>query len=473
MQQTKHSAAEKATSTSASTAVNPWLVMVALSFGMFISLSNSTGANIALTSIQHTLNTDLTTASWVINAYNLGFAVLLIPAGRLADQFGRKRFFMLGMAIFGMGSLMAALSNSIDWLITFRVVQSVGAALINAVSLALITYSFPLAQRGAAIGTWGAIVGASAAIGPLQGGLLVSLFNWQAIFFANLPFCVIGLGMVAWLVRESRDPEATLRIDFIGILVLTGSLLCLMLGIIEGNDWGWGSPTILGLFAGAVMLLLIFIPVELRQREPLIDLRLFQIRSFSLASISSLLFGIAIQGGFLIYVLYFTGLRGLNTLQAAYAITAMPCGEILSSMIYSRLSSRISSKTLMIAAHIIMSSGFLLLATMPENPTFFETTWRALWLGLSVGTGLSSQPNVALREISVNQSGVGSGIFSTARQVGLTLGVAILVSFLSGQGAIQHGLQAFRATWLLATGIGLLGIVPALFIHTGFKKNKS
>ena len=214
--------------------IHPWLVLLSLSFGLFISLLDTTIVNIALTNIQMQLHTDLLSVGWVVAAYNLTFAILLVTVGRLADQYGRKSLFLIGMVLFSLGSLFCGLAPSIEWLIGFRVLQAVGGAALNPVSLAIINAVFPLERRGTAMGIWGALIGLSAACGPVLGGLLVQTFNWHAIFFVNLPFCILGLIMVTCYVPETSDPGQSKRVDVMGMLLLTSAFFCLVLALIKG-----------------------------------------------------------------------------------------------------------------------------------------------------------------------------------------------------------------------------------------------
>src|SRR6266705_6788562 len=318
--------------------VNPWLVLISLVFGFFMSLLDVTIVNIAIPNIQSNLHTDLTTVSWVLNAYSLVFAMLLVTMGRFADQFGRKRIFILGMVIFSLGSLLCALAPTmatltgwpgINWLIGFRAFQAIGAAAMNPVSLAIIIAVFPRERRGAAIGVWGALSGLAAAAGPVLGGFLVQNFDWRWIFFVNLPYCSFGLIMVAIVVPETRELSTSKKLDPLGLLTLSAAIFCLVLAIIQGNDWGWTSTPILSLFAGALVALLLFVIIEVRVSVPIVDFSLFKIRSFSASSIAIFLFGIAIQGAFLLLVLYFIDAQGYTQLDAAYAILPIPLASFV------------------------------------------------------------------------------------------------------------------------------------------------
>jgi EmrB/QacA subfamily drug resistance transporter len=422
--------------------VNPWLVLVSLIFGFFMSLLDVTIVNIAIPSIQSSLNTDLTTVTWVLNAYSLVFAMLLVTMGRFADQFGRKRIFMLGMIIFSIGSLLCALAPTmasltgwpaINWLIGFRAFQAIGAAAMNPVSLAIIIAVFPRERRGAAIGVWGALSGLAAAAGPVLGGFLVQNFDWRWIFFVNLPFCIAGLFMVALFVPETRELSTSKKLDPLGLTTLSIAIFCLVLGIIQGNDWGWSSTPVLSLFGAALVSLALFFVIETRVSEPIIDFSLFKIRSFSASSVAMFLFGIAIQGAFLLLVLYFIDAQGYTQLDAAYAILPIPLASFVVSAFSGAFSQKISPRISGIVGMALLAVGFFALAMLNVNSTFLDTTWRGIIIGAGMGLCFQSFPNMALSEVPRAKLGVGSGVFNTFRQIGFVLGVAILISLFVGQ----------------------------------------
>ena len=421
---------------------NPWLALLALVFGLFMALLDVTIVNIAIPSIQGDLHTDLTTVTWVLNAYSLVFAVLLVTMGRFADQYGRKRIFLLGMVIFSVGSLLCALAPTIasltgvagiDWLIGARAFQAIGAASLNPVSLAIIMAVFPRERRGAAIGIWGALSGIAAATGPVLGGYLVQNFDWRWIFFVNLPFCIIGLFMVAMFVPETREPGVSRRIDIPGIITLSAAVFCLVLAIIQGNDWGWSSTPILSLFGGTVLATILFFVVELKVKEPIIDFSLFKIGSFTSASFAMFVFGIAIQGAFLILVLYFIYAQGYTQLNAAYAILPIPVASFIVSAFSGAFSQKINPRISALLGMTLLAVGFFLLFTLNVNSTLLDTIWRGLIIGAGMGMCFQSFPNIALSEVPRAKLGVGSGVFNTFRQIGFVLGVAILISLFVGQ----------------------------------------
>jgi len=301
------------------------------------------------------------------------------------------------------------------------------------VSLAYIIAVFPRERRGAAIGIWGALSGIAAATGPVLGGYLVQNFDWRWIFFVNLPFCIIGLFMVAMFVPETREPGVSRRIDFPGIITLSAAMFCLVLAIIQGNDWGWSSTPILSLFGGAVLATILFFVVELKVKEPIIDFSLFKIGSFTSASFAMFVFGIAIQGAFLILVLYFIYAQGYTQLNAAYAILPIPVASFIVSAFSGAFSQKINPRISALLGMTLLAVGFFLLFTLNVNSTLLDTIWRGLIIGAGMGMCFQSFPNIALSQVPRAKLGVGSGVFNTFRQIGFVLGVAILISLFVGQ----------------------------------------
>ncbi|HEX2910963.1 MAG TPA: DHA2 family efflux MFS transporter permease subunit [Chloroflexia bacterium] len=422
--------------------VNPWLAMLALMFGFFMALLDSTVVNVALSDIQTKLKTDLSTVSWVLNAYNLVFAVLLVTMGRFADLFGRKRMYMIGMVLFSLGSLLCAVSPSIGLLIGARVLQGVGAAVLNPISLAILTVIFPPKKQVVAISIWGALAGLAAAIGPVLGGILVQNFDWPSIFLVNLPFCVIGLFLVYRYVPENKDQLASRKIDLPGLLTLTAGMFCLMLAIIQGNDWGWTSTPTLALFGGAALSLLVFFLVEAIVPQPILDLSLFKYRGFTVVNIAIFMFGIAMIGAFLMLVLYYINVRGYDVLTAGYALIPLSLASFVISAIAGRFSKKLNPRYQGMAGMALVGLGFFSLATLQIDATYLDTAWRSVIIGTGMGLCFTSFPAMVLTEIPKNKVGVGSGAYNTARQVGFALGVAILVSVFTWQ--IKDNLVAAR-----------------------------
>jgi EmrB/QacA subfamily drug resistance transporter len=495
MQHTKQSTPFRSGATHASSPVlmvgakpvKPWLVLTAVLFGFFMAVLDMTIVNIAIPSIQTGLKADLLSSSWVLNAYNLMYAVLLITVGRFADQYGRKRLLLIAMILFSLASLGCALAQAcgrisgapaMSWLIGFRALQGIGAAGLTPVSLAIMMAVFPRHKRGAALAVWGAVGGMGTAFGPIIGGFLVQAFDWRWIFLVNLPICAVGIVLALLFVPETRDPAVSRHIDVPGLLTLTMAILCLVLAIIEGTEWGWSSVPILLLFGAAVGSVLLFVLVEIWQREPLVDLSLFKAWSFTGTNITVLMLGIALQGATLIAVLYFTNALGYSQLQAAYALIPIALASFVASLLAGKLSSKVTPSLMCLAGMALLAIGLGLLGLLSPLPSFLAMACCGLVMGGGIGLAFQSLTLLSLAQVPQAKLGVGSGVFNTFRLLGSVLGVAILVSVLTGQlhtnleqvyrtaGALALApvSDAFRTTWLVAVLYAVMGCVCALLI---------
>src|ERR1700689_1202904 len=246
-----------------------WWALGAMCFALFMIMLDNTVVNVALPSIQRSLNATTTTLEWTVNAYTLTFAVLLVTGGRLGDIFGRRRIFMTGVVIFGTASAAIGFSPSDTWLVAWRAIQGTGSALMMPMTLSIITNAFPPQERGKAIGTWAGVSAMALAIGPVVGGFLVETVSWQSIFFLNVPVAVAAVFVAMFAVRESRDETVERSVDIPGVLTLTLSLAALVLALVEGNPWHWGSARVLALFAFAVVGLFSFVQSGAHRRPPL------------------------------------------------------------------------------------------------------------------------------------------------------------------------------------------------------------
>src|SRR6202023_542899 len=239
-----------------------WWTLGAMCFALFMIMLDNTVVTVALPSIQRGLHASPSSLEWTVNAYTLTFAVLLVTGGRLGDLFGRRRMFLIGVAVFGLSSLLIALSRSDTWLIAFRALQGVGSGFMMPATLAIITNTFDAHERGRAIGTWAGVSAMALAIGPVVGGLLVQDVSWQSIFILNVPVAAAAIAVTLFATRESRDEDAVREIDVPGVASLTLGLAALVLALVKGNAWGWGSARVLGLFAAALVSLATFVVIE-------------------------------------------------------------------------------------------------------------------------------------------------------------------------------------------------------------------
>ena len=329
---------------------NPWAVLAVLCLGLFMILLDGTIVNIALTHIQRYYDTTYSNIEWVMNAYILAFAVLLVTLGRFGDLWGRRKLFVLGMVLFTAGSLACGLAPTIGLLIAFRVVQGIGGAAMMPSTLSIIAAVFPPGKRGAAMGVWGGVSGLATAIGPTLGGVIVQYVVWPAagdswrwIFLVNIPIGVVGVLLALRLVPESKSPTDVQTLDLPGVGLITASLFCLTFALIEGQNYGWTSALILGLFAGAVVAFLLFFWREHRVSQPLIDFSLFRRVTFAAGNATGLMLSAAMMGAFFTIPIFLQSVLNYSAIKAGLVMLPMSIIIIFAAPAAGILSDRIGS----------------------------------------------------------------------------------------------------------------------------------
>ncbi|MGZ3680947.1 MAG: MFS transporter, partial [Ktedonobacterales bacterium] len=433
-----------------------WWALAATSFGLFMALLDVTIVNVALPTIGDDLNASFADLQWVINAYALSLAVFLVTAGRLGDIFGRKRLFMLGLGLFSLGSLICGLSGSfsigafshIQVLIAARAFRGIGGAIMLPLALAIIAATFTGRKRGTAIGIYGGVSGLAVAVGPVIGGILVSSFGWQSIFFVNVPIGVIGIAMVAWAVTESFDRTAPRSVDFFGLITLSVSVFCLVLALIQGGDpdKGWTSPYILTLFAIAAVALAVFIIGELRLKNPMVDPRLFANASFTGAAIVAFALSGGLYALFFFLTLYFQNYLGYSALDTGLRFLPLSGLTLIVAPLAGALTPRVGPKLIM---SVGMACGVVSVLLMTSiSPSDTQSDWVRLLPAFILGgiaSGMVSPviSNVAVSTVDYNRAGMASGISGVCRQIGTAFGIAFLGAVLTNQynSAIQSGIS--------------------------------
>ncbi|HEX8065086.1 MAG TPA: MFS transporter [Thermoleophilaceae bacterium] len=421
-----------------------WRIWAVAMTGLFMALIDITIVNITIPTLQRELDAGVDTVSWVLNAYNMVFAVVLVSMGRLADQFGRKRFFLLGLGLFTVGSLLCGLAGSIDALIAFRVVQGLGAGVLAPLALALTTLIFPPQQRGLGIALLAVVANVAAAIGPPLGGLLLEVASWHWIFLVNVPIGMAGIAMAYRVMPETYDVEAGRRIDLVGMALLGGSVFALTYALVEGNDRGWGSTAIVGLFAASAVLAAGFALSQRYGRYPMLTRGLVRNRQFVGASVAFVLFGVGVMGQLFMMVLLLTDLWGYSQLEAAFAIAPIPFLGLLVAPLVGRLADRVPPRVLGIPAMLGMAGGLVWLASAPAEPHYLHVLPALVLTGASMGAGFPAINVGAMAAVRGPELGLGSGIVNMSRQIGFSVGVALLVAVFTG--AIDDNVGEARAT---------------------------
>jgi EmrB/QacA subfamily drug resistance transporter len=402
-----------------------WWSLLAVCLATFMLLLDITVVNVALPDIQKQLHTDLTGLQWVVDAYTLLLSAFTLTAGTLADKFGRRRLFVIGVAIFTLASLLCGLATSDTFLHLARGLQGIGGAAMFATSLALIAQEFQGAERGTAIAAWGATIGAAVAVGPLVGGALVDGFGWEWIFFVNIPIGVVTVILAETQAGESRDPDAK-KLDWAGLVTFSGGLFALIFGLLRGNAEGWGSGVIVGSLAAAVLLLIAFVIVEIRQPHAMFDLGLFRKSTFTGVSLGTFAIGAGMFAMFLYITIYLQSVLGYTPLQTGVRFLPLTIFAFLVPLVTRNLVARIPARVPLTIGLTLVGIGLLLMrGAQPDS------SWTTLLAGFMVsgfGIGLSN-PSIASSALGVvppARSGMASGINNTMRIAGVATGIAAL-----------------------------------------------
>jgi len=420
-----------------------WWILIVVSFGMFMALLDVTIVNIAMPAIIEDLDTTVADASWVLNSYSLVLAVFFLSLGRVADRYGQKRVFIFGLVTFTVFSLLCGIAPNIGWLIAFRAGQGLGGAALLTISLAIVLGAFPRRQQGTAVGIWGALGTAAAAVGPALGGVLVTQGHWSWIFFVNVPIGIVALIACALVIPRSRPHANEGGMDVPGMLVSGTGLFCLTLALVEGDAWGWTSVTIMALFVAAAVSFPLFMWWETRTKSPMFPVSLLRIRSFTAANTAVMFIGLAMGGTFLMLVIFLVSVLGYSELRAALAITIMPVLALIVAPNAGRLNDRIGPRFPAAAGAACFGIGLTLMAQLGGDTGLWDVMWRVAFLGVGMGLAMPTLSAASVASLPPQVRGVGSGSLNTMRQVGFTVGVALVVAIFSHT-VTQNARQATR-----------------------------
>ena len=409
-----------------------WWTLLVVCLSVFMLLLDITIVNVALPSIERDLGASFEDLQWVVDAYALALAALLLASGSIADLLGRRRIFVVGLLLFVAASLLCGLAHTPTMLNVSRGLQGIGGAMMFATSLALIAQEFEPQERGTAFGIWGATTGFAVAVGPLVGGVLTDGLGWEWIFLVNVPIGLATAAITVARVPESeRDPSA--RIDWAGLVTFSSGLFCLVLALIRGNDAGWTSAQILGLLAAALVLIVLFVAVELRRRQPMLDLRLFRKPAFTGAQIVAFTLHASMFSMFLYIVLYMQNVLGYSPLETGVRFLPISVLSFLAAPLAGKLAERFPVRAFLGAGLFLVGIGLLLMSGI--DPSDDWTTLLAGFLLAGVGIGFINPPlaTAAIGVVEPRYAGAASGINSTFRQVGTAVGIAGLGALLQSK----------------------------------------
>jgi len=410
-----------------------WCVLVAVSLPMFMAALDNLVVTNALPVIRADLGASLEELTWTINAYTLSFASLILMASALADRFGRRRVFTIGLVVFTLASLACGISSEAWMLIVARVFQGAGGAALMPLSLTLLSTSVPERLRPAAIGIWGGVSGLGVALGPLIGGAVVEGLSWQAIFWLNVPIGLICLPLIRYALPESRGHAQ--RLDFAGLLLAGIGVFGLVFGIVRGNDAGWASTEVLVPLVGGVVLLAAFIWWEKRASAPLLPLRLFRNRSFTAANIVGAVFSLGIFGAVFILIQFLQLVQGASPLHAGVMTMPWTMAPLLVALLTGLITPRIGTRPVIVTGLALMTAGLLWIAALLDPAVTYSALVPSFILA-GIGMGLVFAPiaTAVLEGMAPEDQATASGTNSTAREIGVALGIATLTAIFTAAG---------------------------------------
>jgi EmrB/QacA subfamily drug resistance transporter len=439
---------------------SPWVVLLVLTLGFFMILLDTTIVTIAVPHIEKGLNASFDEILWVLNAYTLVYAVLLLTAGRLGDMFGPRILFIIGLAVFTLSSAACGFSQTSGQLIAFRVVQAVGGALLTPQTLGMLPRIFPPEKRGAAFGIWGAVSGLAAVLGPVVGGLLVSGVGWQSIFFINVPVGIIAIVAAVFLMPEVAGGVRE-RLDIPGTILASASLFLIVFGLIEGQRFSWGPITNFASFSigstrwallsvysvivyGAV-LLVAFVYYETRAPQPLLPLRIFEDRNFSVSNMVGVALAFSMAGLFIPLSIFLESIRNFSAVHAGLTLLPLSLALLVAAPGAGRLADRINGKYIATFGLLLSTVGLLLLI---NSLSLTDSTWNLAFpmavIGFGMGSTFAPLTALSMRDIQPQIAGVASGVFTTTRQVGMAIGSAVVGAILANSAASEFSSQAAR-----------------------------
>jgi EmrB/QacA subfamily drug resistance transporter len=454
-----------------------WQALALVCVAMFMTVLDVSIVNVALPSIKTSLHVSDKTLQWVITAYAITFGGFLLLGGRAADLLGRRRMFMIGIALFSAASLVCGLANTMGVLIAARAVQGVGAAIISPATLSIITTTFEEgAERNKALGIWGAMAGSGAAAGVLFGGILTKYAGWEWIFFVNVPVGALVRPQTRAVVRESRNPGLH-GFDFPGAATVTSSLALLVYAISKAPDVGWGSGRTIGLLAAAVVLLAAFVAIELRVENPMMPFRIFRIQTVTGANVCGLLLGAVVFANFFLLTLYVQQVLGYSALKAGLTFLATAGTVIPVAGLSQALVTRIGVRPVLTVGLALMTGGMLWYAQIPVHGHFAGDLLPGyLLVGIGMAFSFIPMSIAALAGVEAREAGLASGLINTTQQIGGAVGVAVAstIAFTHMKTLLKSGHDPFTAEvsgfriafWVLAI-VGVVAVVAAFSLVRG------
>ena len=454
-----------------------WLALLVSTIVVFFVVIDISAVNVAFPSIRRDFDVSASELSWIISGYNIVVGALLMMAGRLADSIGRRKVYLPGVAIFGIGSMLCALAPSAGWLIVARLVQAVGGAITTAAGFAVMLPEFPASRRSTAIGIAGATGALGAVTGPALGSVLIDLFSWKAIFWLNVPLCIVVLLIGPKLLNESSDPQATGRIDPIGVPVGTAAVALVMFGIVQSESWGVLDWRVWILIVAGLALVPVLISRSRTHPEPMINLELFKHRSFRSANIGVVFYGLAFTSGFLTNSLMLQEVWDLGIRSVGLALVPGPLIATVASPLTGRYADRFGHRWLLVSGCASLAASYLLYTLLlSDTPQVWLFVLISLLGGLGVGLTVATWSSAGLSDIPQERFGVAGATFNTLRQAAYGLGVAVVITLIASATDIADTttLRGIRWSWLWATAAYVAAALSvAITFPTGSSQDRA
>lgn len=403
-----------------------WYTLAASCFALFMAILDNLVVNIAMPTIARDLDATTTQLQWVVSAYTLVFASLQITAGGLGDKFGRKRWFLIGLAIFTVTSVMAAFSQSIEMLIVMRALQGLGAAFIMPLSLSLISAAFPPEERGKAVGIWGAISVSGIALGPVVGGVLVEYASWHWVFLINVPIGILAFFVASAVVRETRDESGTVATDVTGTVLITAAIASLTWGLIEAGNRGWGDSVILLALGAAAVIGIVFIYIESRMERPMVPLSFFKSGSFTGANLDSFMISFAIAGVAFFMTLYQQNIHNFSAVKTGLALLPMVIVTMIMSPITGSAINRIGPRRMITFGMVVTGIGVFLFRRSDVDASYLDIVPAFVIMGFGMSFIWAPMTTAVLNSVPSDKSGIASAINGAIREIGTAFGIALL-----------------------------------------------
>jgi EmrB/QacA subfamily drug resistance transporter len=415
-----------------------WHVMAAVAMGVFLATIDGSIVNVALPTLTRAFGADFAVVEWVVLAYLLTVTTLLLSVGRLGDMVGKKPVYTTGFVIFTLGSVLCGLSPGIYWLVGFRVLQAIGASMMMALGMAIVTEAFPPSERGKALGISGSLVSIGIVVGPVLGGLLIGALSWHWIFFVNLPIGIVGTWMVTRFVPNLK-PAGGQRFDFLGAVTLCASLMALLIALSRGQSVGFAAPGILALFGVWLVLLVGFVAIEWKSPQPMIDLKLFRNRLFNINLITGFATFISTSGTIILMPFYLENVLGYDPRSVGFLLAIVPVTVGITAPLSGTLSDRVGTRPITVVGLMILLTGFLAVSTLSLETTALGYMLRFLPVGIGIGVFQSPNNSAVMGAVPRTRLGVASGLLSITRTLGQITGIAVLGALWASRVAYRVG----------------------------------